>query len=109
MNVRTATTPIIACILLVLYLTVPAQAGNFLIGTINRVVDGDTLVVRLDGQDTKLRLIGVDTPKTVHPNKPVEFFGREASAFTYSMASRRPFPILEGVGASDGLSVHGLH
>jgi micrococcal nuclease len=27
-------------------------------------------------------LIGVDTPETVHPEKPVEWFGREASAFT---------------------------
>lgn len=30
----------------------------------------------------RIRLIGVDTPETVHPNKPVEYFGKEASAFT---------------------------
>jgi len=48
-----------------------------------RVVDGDTLV--LDGGE-KVRLIGVDTPETVHPNKPVERFGKEASAFTKRMA-----------------------
>lgn len=44
-----------------------------------RVVDGDTIV--LDGNE-KVRLIGVDTPETVHPTKPVEYFGKEASAFT---------------------------
>lgn len=44
-----------------------------------RVVDGDTIV--LDGKE-KVRLIGVDTPETVHPSKPVEYFGKEASAFT---------------------------
>src|SRR4029453_2620834 len=47
--------------------------------TVVRVVDGDTIV--LDGQE-KVRLIGVDTPETVHPAKPVERFGHEASAFT---------------------------
>ena len=44
-----------------------------------RAVDGDTLV--LDGKE-RVRLIGVDTPETVHPTKPVEFFGKEASRFT---------------------------
>ncbi|MCZ7531540.1 MAG: thermonuclease family protein [Acidimicrobiia bacterium] len=45
---------------------------------IERVVDGDTVVLT---DDTRVRLIGVDTPETVHPSKPVECFGREASAF----------------------------
>ena len=49
---------------------------------VKRVVDGDTIV--LDTGD-KVRLIGVDTPETVHPNKPVEFFGKEASAFTKAL------------------------
>ncbi len=44
-----------------------------------RVVDGDTIIVEGVG---RVRLIGVDTPETVHPNRPVEFFGKEASAFT---------------------------
>ena len=51
-----------------------------------RAVDGDTLEVLIDGSTEKVRLIGVDTPETVHPNKPVEFYGKEASAFTHSMA-----------------------
>lgn len=46
---------------------------------VQRVVDGDTLV--LDG-GTRVRLIGVDTPETKHPNKPVEPLGPEASEFT---------------------------
>jgi len=52
--------------------------------TVTRVVDGDTLV--LDGSQT-IRLIGVDTPETVHPDKPVERFGKEAAAFTTRMAA----------------------
>ena len=50
---------------------------------VQRVIDGDTLV--LDGGE-RVRLIGVDTPETVHPQKPVERFGKEASAFTRRMA-----------------------
>ena len=46
---------------------------------VERVVDGDTIIVRGVG---RVRLIGVDTPETVDPRRPVEFFGREASAFT---------------------------
>ncbi len=50
-----------------------------------RVVDGDTIVVDIGGKQEKLRLIGVDTPETVHPEKPVEYFGKEASEFTKKM------------------------
>jgi len=50
--------------------------------TVTHVVDGDTLV--LDGGE-RVRLIGVDTPETKHPEKPVEYFGKEASAFTRRM------------------------
>lgn len=50
-----------------------------------RVVDGDTIIVNINGIEEKVRLIGVDTPETVHPSKPVEYFGQEASAFTRKM------------------------
>ena len=49
-----------------------------------RVVDGDTITVEIAGQTE--RLIGVDTPETVHPQKPVEYFGKEATAFTKRIA-----------------------
>lgn len=50
-----------------------------------RVIDGDTIVVEINHKIEKVRLIGVDTPETVHPSKPVEYFGREASGFTKLM------------------------
>jgi micrococcal nuclease len=50
--------------------------------TVVEVVDGDTVVVRLGRTDEHVRLIGVDTPETKHPHRPVECFGREATAFT---------------------------
>ena len=46
-----------------------------------RIVDGDTVVLRAGEQDITCRLIGVDTPETVHPSQPVEDYGKEASAF----------------------------
>ena len=50
-----------------------------------RVVDGDTIIVEIESKQEKVRLIGVDTPETVHPSKPVEYFGKEASEFTRKM------------------------
>lgn len=43
---------------------------------VKRVVDGDTIVLE---NDERVRYIGVDTPETKHPDKPVQCFGREAS------------------------------
>ncbi|KKM95347.1 hypothetical protein LCGC14_1189200 [marine sediment metagenome] len=60
--------------------------------SVSSVVDGDTIKVYIDGQlDTEetLRLIGVDTPETVHPALPVQFFGPEATAFTKLMCENK--------------------
>ncbi|OGF41055.1 hypothetical protein A2477_02330 [Candidatus Falkowbacteria bacterium RIFOXYC2_FULL_47_12] len=45
---------------------------------VTRVVDGDTIDVSIDGQVERVRLIGINTPETVDPRKPVECFGKEA-------------------------------
>jgi micrococcal nuclease len=51
--------------------------------TVQRVIDGDTLKVRLaDGKTQDVRLSLVDTPETVKPDTPVQPYGTEASAFT---------------------------
>lgn len=50
-----------------------------------RVVDGDTVIILIDGKQTRVRLIGVDTPETVHPQKAVEAYGKEASQFTRNL------------------------
>jgi len=49
-----------------------------------RIVDGDTLYVSVEDKDKKqidIRLKGIDTPETVAEGKPVEPYGKEASAF----------------------------
>lgn len=45
-----------------------------------KVVDGDTIHVNINGIVEKIRLIGINTPETVDPRKPVECFGPEASS-----------------------------
>lgn len=48
-----------------------------------RAIDGDSLEVEfLDGTRDKLRMIGIDTPETVHPRKDLEYYGQEAWDFT---------------------------
>lgn len=50
-----------------------------------RVVDGDTLVISYNGVDEKLRLIGVDTPESVHPDKSKNTeFGNTVSSYSKS-------------------------
>lgn len=43
------------------------------------VVDGDTVKLSMNGTTETVRLIGIDTPESVHPTEPVECFGIEAS------------------------------
>ena len=74
-------------IALLLLLGVLSSCGNSNISqpdlaTIVSVVDGDTIVLEVQNQTEIVRLLGVDTPETVHPSKPIECFGPEASAFT---------------------------
>jgi len=45
---------------------------------LSRIVDGDTIIV---DDDLRVRLVGVDTPETKHPTKPIQKFGLESSAF----------------------------
>ncbi|QQZ64497.1 thermonuclease family protein (plasmid) [Paenibacillus sonchi] len=50
---------------------------------VTAVTDGDTFTVKMpDGKKEKIRLLLVDTPETKHPDKPVQPFGPEASAYT---------------------------
>lgn len=58
-----------------------ATTKNEVLITILKVVDGDTVDIEIDGHTERVRLIGVNTPETKHPTKPIECFGPEASAY----------------------------
>jgi micrococcal nuclease len=49
-----------------------------------QVVDGDTVKIDYGGQEFSIKLIGVATPEMVKPQEPVQYFGKEAFAFTTS-------------------------
>jgi micrococcal nuclease len=53
--------------------------------TVERVVDGDTLVVRIQGRRERVRFLGMDTPESVKPNTPVQCFAIEASKRTKAL------------------------
>jgi len=53
--------------------------------TVERIVDGDTVVLKIDGKNVKVRLVGVDTPGTALPTKPVERYGKEAAQFLINL------------------------
>jgi endonuclease YncB( thermonuclease family) len=49
---------------------------------VTEFVDGDTIAVNMNGNGEKVRLIGVDTPETHDPRKPVQCFGIAAATYT---------------------------
>ncbi|HWO98229.1 MAG TPA: thermonuclease family protein [Bacillus sp. (in: firmicutes)] len=57
------------------------QESNRIPAVVERVVDGDTLKVNVNGKSETVRLLLVDTPESVHPSKPVQPYALEASNF----------------------------
>jgi micrococcal nuclease len=68
---------------------------------VTRVVDGDTVEVRIGDTVEDVRLIGIDTPETVKPEAPVECFGPEASSFTHRILEGQPVRLVYGVERHD--------
>jgi micrococcal nuclease len=50
-----------------------------------KVIDGDTIKITINNNDETVRFLLIDTPESVHPTKPVQPFGKEASNFTKKM------------------------
>jgi micrococcal nuclease len=66
-----------------------------------RVVDGDTVEVRIGDAVEDVRLIGVDTPETVKPDTPVQCFGPRASDFTHHELESRMVRLVFGAERRD--------
>lgn len=64
----------------------PTPAGSY---RVVKVVDGDTITIDKDGAHQSVRLIGVDTPETVDPRRPVQCFGEEATRAMRSLVAER--------------------
>jgi len=59
----------------------PRPPAGTVAARVERVVDGDTFQTTVAGHREHVRLIGLDTPETVAPGRPVEPYGPQASAF----------------------------
>ena len=66
--------------------------------TVERAVDGDTLKLS-DGR--VVRLIGIDAPETVDPEKPVQCFGKEASAEAKKLLTGHAVKLVKDVSQVD--------
>jgi micrococcal nuclease len=79
----------------------PDQGPATATALVTRVVDGDTIEARIDGEVEDVRLIGVDTPETVKPGEPVQCFGPQASTFTKHLLEDRPVRLVFGIERRD--------
>lgn len=81
---------------------------------VRRVVDGDTIVVEITGRsdgpgagrgvvgaEYPVRLIGIDTPESVHPRAPVECFGTEAAAAATALLEGQEVALVKDVEEAD--------
>ena len=78
-----------------------APTGPTETATVVRVVDGDTIIVRLNGRDERIRYIGMNTPESVKPDSPVEPFGKEAAAENRRLVAGRTVTLERDVSDRD--------
>jgi micrococcal nuclease len=81
--------PLLLPLLLLLLGAGAATAAAPIDGTVVRVVDGDTIDVRLADRVEKIRYIGVNTPEIHHPTRGEEPGGREAAAVNRRLVGGR--------------------
>jgi micrococcal nuclease len=94
--------------------TLAEEPSGHEIATVERVVDGDTIEVRIEenvpgpgggegvvGETYRLRLIGIDTPESVKPDSPVECFGKEASAAAEALLEGESVRLVKDVEETD--------
>jgi len=68
---------------------------------VTRVVDGDTIEVLMAGITYRIRYIGIDTPETVDPRRPVQCYGREASARNRELVEGKTVELEKDVSETD--------
>ncbi len=94
--------------------TFSEEPGGYEEAVVERVIDGDTVEVRITdrvdglgagkatlGGTYSVRLIGIDTPESVKPGSPVECFGKEASAAASALLDGRQVRLVKDVEETD--------
>jgi micrococcal nuclease len=86
---RRAVSLVLLLVLACLAVTAIATARAGVAGEVVKVVDGDTIHVRVAGRVEKVRYIGVNTPEVHHPSKGEQPGGREAAALNRALVAGR--------------------
>ena len=79
----------------------PLPQDNFAQAQVTRVVDGDTIEVSIGGTLYRVRYIGIDTPETVAPDRPVGCYGPEASAANKALVEGKTVTLEKDVSDMD--------
>ncbi|MEK7091291.1 MAG: thermonuclease family protein [Patescibacteria group bacterium] len=74
------------------------SSSLFIDAIVTNVIDGDTFTI--EGGKV-VRMIGIDTPETVHPSKPVQCYGKEASAKTTELIEGQKIRLEKDVSETD--------
>lgn len=77
------------------------EAGQAERAEVVRVVDGDTIIVEIDGDEERVRYIGIDAPESVQPEQPVECFGPEAADANADLVDGETVYLLQDVSDRD--------
>jgi micrococcal nuclease len=77
------------------------RATTFGRAQVLRVVDGDTIRVRLGGHTERVRYIGVDTPESVKPGTPVQCFAKRAAAANAALVAGRSVRLVGDIEQRD--------
>jgi micrococcal nuclease len=68
---------------------------------VTKVVDGDTIYVSIDGNEQRLRYIGIDTPELAHFGDPVECLAKEATQYNERLVLGRTVGLEKDVSETD--------
>src|SRR5215475_7520007 len=85
--------PIALLIIAILVVLAPTHRNRstpeFGAARVLRVVDGDTIKVRIGGRTERVRYIGIDTPESVKPGTPVQCYAERAAAANTALVAGR--------------------
>ncbi len=79
----------------------PGAGAGGDVGRVVKVVDGDTIHVQVGAVREKVRYIGVDTPETKDPRRPVQCFGQKASDFNAGLVADERVRLVRDVEERD--------
>jgi len=77
------------------------DGGDASVGRVVKVVDGDTIHVQLGATREKVRYIGIDTPETKDPRRPVQCYGQKAADFNAQLVDGERVRLVRDVQERD--------